>query len=309
MKKGFSLAELMVAILLASLISLSLFQLLNQTRKVVRRIVNVIEVDEPYVAFYTHIEKDVIGMFSPYSSIQAYAEKDKKEEQLKKAATGKTADQKPPENSPEKGSETIAIEPVMVFDAQKENVYWSFITTGGLHMLDAKGARVPSPFVRRVAYLLERDPQRPSLYRLMYRFSTEKLQGQELQGASFTPSYELLSGIKQVQYEFTLIEIVEKKAGPAGATQQALPVADKHPVTTAVLKEWKESDIWKKYKALIPAYVKISGVVTDATGSDHDFEFLIKVPAYAPYKPREESLSQRIERIASDIFGKNGKKS
>ncbi|MBA2306780.1 hypothetical protein H0W26_01445, partial [Candidatus Dependentiae bacterium] len=188
----------------------------------------------------------------------------------------------------------VPIRPVVVLDMGKDVGYWSFITTGGIQQLDAKGAIEPSPFVRRIAYVLEPDPQRPPLRRIMYRYSKDKLQANELQGAAFSPSYELLAGIKHIEFEFTLIEIVEKKEG---APPQAAP-------TTSVMKEWNEGEIWKKFKVLIPAYVKISGIVVDAVGREYPFELLMKVPAYARYTAKEETLAERLERIASDIFGK-----
>lgn len=301
--RGFSLIEIMLAILLASLLSLSLFQLLNQTRRVVRRIVNVIEVDEPLAAFYTQVEKDVTGMFSPQSSIEAYAQEDKKAEAAKKAPQNtKGPEQKTevPKEAPKEGPKEEAItpiRPVMVFDMSKDTGCWSFITTGGIVQLDAKGAVDPAAFVRRVAYVLERDPQRPHLRRLMYRYSKDKLQGAELQCAGCAVSYELLPGIKDIAFEFTLIEVIEKKPGVSSEAASTAP-------TTSVLKEWNEAEIWKKFKALIPAYVKMSGTVEDAVGKEYPFELFMKVPAYAPYKPKEETLAQRLERIASDIFGK-----
>lgn len=292
--RGFSLAEVMVALLLASLLSLSLFQLLNQTRKGVRRIINVIEVDEPLAAFYAQVEKDVTGMFSPQSSIEAYVAEDKKAEDAKKT-TQRTP--QPAQKPEEQKEELIPIRPVVVFDISKNAGSWSFITTGGIQQLDAKGAVESAAFIKRVAYVLERDPQRPSLSRLMYRYSTEELEGKKLQGADVTPSYEVLAGIKQLEFEFTLIEIVEKKEGTSVQEESKTP-------STSVLKEWNEAEIWKKFKVLIPAYVKITVTVVDAVGRDYPFELLIKVPSYAPYKPKEETLAQRLERIASDIFGK-----
>ena len=87
MKQGYTVVEVVLAIFLASLISLSLFQLLKQVRRGVKRIVNIIEVDTPLMSFYNQVEKDVTGMFAPFSSMQAYAQKDKaasKEKERKK---------------------------------------------------------------------------------------------------------------------------------------------------------------------------------------------------------------------------------
>lgn len=80
MKYGFSLIELIVAVFMAAMVTLSLFQLLSQTRKAVTRINSVIDADLPFMAFCTQLEKDTTGMFAPQSSIGAFAAQEKKPE-------------------------------------------------------------------------------------------------------------------------------------------------------------------------------------------------------------------------------------
>ncbi len=298
MRSGFTLIELVVALLISSLIALSLFQLLQQARKTVRRITNVIAVDEPSIAFYQQLEKDVTGMFAPSSSLEFFSEKEKAEKGPDKKG------QKPDEKEV-KASVKRPIENVFMLDAHKETPMWSFITTGALQVLDADGTVLVQPAVRRVLYMLEKDPQRPEVFRLMYRFSAEQLEVNALKAADFSPSYELISGLKNLEIELTLFEQEEKKADAApdkkAAGEQA---AKKPPPKPATIKEWNEEEIWTKYRTLIPAYVKLKGAIVDVTGLEYPFEYMFKVYAYRPYKPREKSLFEAIEEIAKSIFKK-----
>ncbi len=258
MKSGFSLIELVVAVFMAAMVSLSLFQLLSQTRKTVSRINSVIDADLPFMAFCTQLEKDVTGMFAPQSSIRAFAAQEKKPEKEE----GK--EEKPPaKKEPEKEK---AVENVFYLDTQKDQFFWSFITTGALQVLEADGTVQLLPSMYRVAYLLEKDPQRPEVSRLMYRFSAQKLEVNDMKAQDFYPSYEILTGIKQFELELTLFESVPQSE----EKEQRRP-------KPARIKEWNAQEIWQKYKSLIPAFVTCRGTIVDKGGREYPFESMLKV--------------------------------
>lgn len=310
MKKGFTVIEVVLALFLASLISLSLFQLLKQVRRGVKTMVNVIEVDTPLLGFYNQVEKDVTGMFAPFSSIEVYAQKDKavsKEKERKKIPFA-------PSKEETLGPSSKPIEHVFELDVTQESFFWSFITTGGIQVLDASGEVTPVPFVRRVAYLLEPDPERQGQFRLMYRFSGTQLEVFPFRDRNFKPSYELIAGIKRLTIELSLLEVADKEAPtkPAGVSKelQQKDSGEKKSVQTVVpshtitVKEWRSDEIWSKYKTLIPAYVKLSGVRADVTGVEYPFVIVNKVYAYSPYVEKEKSLFDALEDIAKSIWKK-----
>ncbi len=306
MRKGFTVIEVVLALFFASLISLSLFQLLNQVRRGVKRIVNVIEVDAPLMSFYNQVEKDVTGMFAPFSSIEVYSQKDK--------AASKEQDRKKVPFAPQKdeaGRTSKPIENVFELDVATQTFFWSFITTGGIQVLDASGNVTPVPFVRRVAYVLEQDPDRQGQFRLLYRFSGTQLELSAFKDSNFKPTYELISGIKSFNIELSLLEVAEKeakKSEPSKGKEQeddgkkaGQTVVASHTIT---VKEWRRDEIWSKYKTLIPAYVKVSGVRADLTGIEYPFVIVNKVYAYSPYVEKEKSLFEALEDIAKNIWKK-----
>ena len=288
MKQGFSLIELVIALFMAALISLSLFQLLSTTRRSVRRITSVIEHDIPFIAFYNQLEKDVMSMFAPRSSVAAYAAQEKGKEQPK------------------------AEKNIFAIEGKADSFFWSFITTGAFKVLDKDGSIVAAPSVRRVAYMMEKDPNRPELKRLIYRLSDNDISLESIKSPKFSRSYELIAGIKSFEIECTLIEIVEQKGEPGkkpdAQASQNKPGADKKAPSTTIIKEWNEDEIWKKYKSLIPAFVRIRGIVADITGIEYPFEFFFKVLAYNPYKEKDQkkeqdqNLFEKITKIAEGVF-------
>lgn len=300
MSKGFTVMEVVLAVFLASFVSLSLFQLLRVAGRGVRGINKTIEVDMPLSGFYDQVEKDVTGMFAPFSSIQKFAKKDFEAKKQKGFPFKQDEKEKPPEIK----LDMQPIENVFELDVKGDQFYWSFITTGGLQVLEADGSITPTPFVRRVAYVLEPDPQRPEVQRLMYRFSGAKLDA-PLKSSSFSPSYELISGIKTLAIELTLMQVEQKEAPKEdqeeGETKEAKPEA-KATTRTVSLKEWKVDEIWDKYKTLIPAYVKLSGIRVDIFGAEYPFEVVCEVYAYSPYVEKEKTLFEALEDIASKIW-------
>jgi hypothetical protein len=197
-------------------------------------------------------------------------------------------------------------------------VWWSFISTGALQTIDREGKLSIAPYVRRVAYILEKDPQNPDIMRLMYRYETEKTDLKTLQSATFMPSYELTGNIKSFSIEFIVFEVPpEKKPGKKGEAPPKEAPQPEVKKNSSTVKEWKEEDIWDKYKTLIPAYVHIRGSHVDqARRGEYPFEFIFKVIAYEQYKPKPkpeaESASpmDRLTKFAEQLpgmLGQNGK--
>lgn len=310
MKKGYTVIEVVLAMFLASLISMSLFQLLRQVQRGVKRMVNIMEVDAPLMTFYNQVEKDVTGMFAPFTSIEAFAKKDKaasKEKEKKKLPFA------PQKEEPKEVRSTRPIEHVFELDVSQGSFFWSFITTGGIQVLDANGDVTPVPFVRRVAYVLEPDREKVGQYRLMYRFSGTQLELSSLKDTNFKPSYELISGIKQLTIELSLLEIAEKEAasseplknkGNGKDTEEKKSIQTVVPSHTITVKEWRAEEMWSKYKTLIPAFIRLSGVRVDPLGAEYPFVIVNKVYAYSPYVEKEKSLFEALEDIAKNIWKK-----
>lgn len=290
MKSGFTLIELMLALLISSLMVISLYQMLSQTRRGVARITDIMDVDVPLIALYTQLEKDVTGMFAPQKALKPFIEKEMKKKQAQTKQEAQQRQQQTP-SIPATAQEKKAPEdPVLVIEQKGTDLFWSFITTGTLQTVDREGKLVPTPYVRRVAYMLEKDPNNPAALRLMYRYETDRTDLKPLRAPQFSPSYEIASGIKNFSVELTVYEAVEEKKANAEQEQKG---QEKKVPPSAALKEWKESEVWDKYKSLIPAYVMIKGSRVDSAGKiEYPFEFMFKVYAYNQYRPKPPASQQ-----------------
>jgi len=137
LKQGFSLIEIMVALLITSLMSISLYQLVRTSGNAVERIRTIIDVDQPLMIFYKQLERDMTGIFVP---------------QDKKTAGDS-----------------------FIITHKQGALYISCITTAGLQTVDSKGKIQPMPFIRRVSYELVKDTKDPDLYHVIYKQESESL--------------------------------------------------------------------------------------------------------------------------------------
>jgi prepilin-type N-terminal cleavage/methylation domain-containing protein len=249
-KNGFSLIEIIIALLIGTSLVVAIYQLYIQAQKAVVTINTVIDIDMPLLPLYNQLEKDLLGVFVP---------------RVINAPDNKKADEKKLEN-------------VFVSSTKKPAVSFNFLTTGGLQKVDNKGVLIIEPFVRRVFYSLEQDSKQPELFVLWYN-STENLDTTSL---SKPTSYEIAWGIKKFEISFKLYE---------PPTEQ-----DQEPEKKLVtISEFNPKEVVEKYKTNIPAFVEITGIITNAQQTrELPFTFLFEVPAYTyPEPPKKEKATLR----------------
>lgn len=297
---GFTLIEIVIVLMIISLISFSLYQMLNQASKTVARSNQIIDTDLPIIPLYNQLELDITGMFAPQATAIAYLEK------LKPEKKGSSDDKKEKSSSDDKGDKEDKgsldnkleenkenkkehIKDIFYVKANESgNITLSFITTTGIKRLDTDGSLKPSSFIYRVAYILQKDPQKPDTFEIIYKCDSESklLDVKNILDSKFEPTYRVMSGIKDLKIKFTLYEFkeVEKKDTDNKVNKTEQP--EKKEPTNITLSEWQEEENFKKYKALIPAYISFEGTFLEANNRkniEHKFNFEFKVPAYIAY--------------------------
>jgi len=65
MRNGFTLIELVIAIAISSLIGVLLFNVFDQSSRLLTRVDSIVAADINIVTFYDRFEKDVMGAFIP----------------------------------------------------------------------------------------------------------------------------------------------------------------------------------------------------------------------------------------------------
>lgn len=283
MKHGFTLMEIIIGVLIATIITLSLYQLFIQIFRGTVIISKVIEVDSPIIPLYNQLSKDISGMFVPFNTLRQF-EKKKEKGEIKKEEKKSKIDKQ------EVANQEIKLDSIFYLESKDaQNIILSFITTGGLQILESDGSLKPQPYVRRVAYILEKDPEYPETSRLIYRYQSSGLDLNKIKEQKFLPSYVLFQGIKNFKIELTFFELVKDKE----KTKEQEPVSK-----TISISKWNENEMFEKYGILIPAFVAIKGTYIDpGNKTEYDFSFDFYVPSYSlTFKDIEEEMAKEEKR-------------
>ena len=306
---GFTIVEIMIAIVIASLISFSLYKMVQQASGTVFRVTNIVDSDLPLIPFYNQLELDISGMFCPQTTALAYLQlfnKDKstvKEDKPLENKAGELPQQVVDQNEVKKEGDNAQIKDGQDDNKDKKeyikNVFYvkaedsgdlvfSFITTAGVKTLDTEGYLKPSSFIYRVAYILQKDPKIPETFRIIYKFDSDSqlLDLQKVLDPKFEPAYELISGIKDLKISFTVYEVKEVNQTDKNSKEDKDSQEQKESAQNIIISSWNEEENFKKYKALIPAYLYLSGTYLDTNSKnkiEHKFDFEFKIPAYSVY--------------------------
>lgn len=279
-KPGFTLIEILFVVLISSMLSVSLWQMFKQISRSVDYLSKIVEIDQPLIPFYNQLELDITGMFVAQSTSQAFLKKYPEKEE--------SSEQEKAQAKKEKAPEENYIKNLFYINAARDSITLSFITTNGIRNLDvnsteSKVSLKAEPLIKRVAYILEPDPKHPNVKRVMYK-SSDNLNLDNILRSDFNPTNQIFSNVKDFNVELSLFEPVTVKPGEEKKESQK---------RSTTIKEWSEEEVFKKYKALIPAYITIRGSYTDLRAKlEYPFEFKFKVEGYQEIKEEKKEKTQ-----------------
>ncbi len=296
-KLGFTLIEVVVALFLASFISVSVYQLFFQTQRSVRFVSDVIQADMPLPVFYNQLEKDITGIINqPF--IYKQASKSQLSNLLDLVEGAFNIASKEPTNKSE-------VEEVVVKDlfiASSEGAYsMSFVTTSGIQPLESGGSIKPEPRVKRVSYRLEPDPyaDNPAILRMMYRQSSD-LNADLMSSDNQASSYELITNIISVKARYGVYR-------PLSARED-----DKQEVSDIVwLENWDPQAVKQEYKTVIPAYIEYTIVFADPNNIEIEqlFTMNFSLPSYKiPQASQENNIDQSAEKSGQNTLKDSNEK-
>jgi len=229
MKKGFILIELLIATLIASMISILLLTALQQTNKFQSVIDNNIDIYTRAIIFHHQLEKDIMGAFVP---IQAH---------------------KQPIHSEKKQTKLPLDHIFYSVNRDKKLNILTFITTSPLEVYGVAKIGSSKPRVARVVYRLQSENEKKPSYILL------RQEGSKLSFALYeknnpkTPrSYQLIDGIKDLSITYTAVE-----------KQQEI---DKKQPLHKTVNEWdwpQKKQPNKKEKPPLPQFVTVNLVLWD----------------------------------------------
>lgn len=219
-QRAFTLIEVVVAMVIASMLGIILFQVLNQVSGSVRTVEGMTSSVFNVVGFYDRFERDVCCAFIPEMGdpervMQAIQKQVKKLDAL---AQQKGGGQKLPDPAgkppPPVTLKNVQVKKVFICENKGDNMaLFSFITCNPLQVYGQS-----KPRIARIIYTLVDDPRTPGTKKLLRQESPQL----GFDGAQQARTYVLLRNIKSLRLEFLAPapqvieeESAEKKTKPA----------------------------------------------------------------------------------------------
>lgn len=315
-KPGFSLIELLVASLIASILGTLLFTAFYQINRFVPVIDNRTTIIEKAALLNAQLEKDFAGIIVPnefYDRQPKTKEKAPVETDAKKADTQKKeADQKnkKQEETEEKDQKKKKPLEKIFYSVNKGGMLdqLSFLTTSSLQVYWGPKAGSAKPRIVRVLYKLKENPTTKDgkkSYSLT-RKESPKLEFDEIEKAL---EYVLVDNIKSLTMDYTAV-LIEPEKKPA--TNRGQKPAQKPEIEIKQLSEWKEKtqkeetekDQNQKQMPLVPQVISLDLSIWDKTKKrGTSFVFTYKVPGEFALKKSTEDLTGKMLGTLKEMFG------
>lgn len=208
MKSGFTLIELVVAITISSIIGILLFNVLNQSSRLLTRVDSIVTSDISIVTFYDRFEKDIMGAFIPVigdlnraKKVLEQHESEARSHEIKKQEAKEGESESKP-LSPVT-LKKIQVQKPFIYEKKDENLaLFSFITCNPLQVY-----KQIKPRIARVVYTLKSVPGEPKTYQLLRKESNQLGFDVDKEARNFV----LLRNIRSLKLKFLAVEPKKNK--------------------------------------------------------------------------------------------------
>jgi prepilin-type N-terminal cleavage/methylation domain-containing protein len=311
MRPGVTLLELVAALAIASIMSVMLYQGLNQSYKAVRTIDVLVDAHSELALFFDRFYKDISGAFVPVQAISAQ-EKGRKEIEEKGAQAGKPQESKiDAAKSSEAGKvegeekqkplkDIFVLEEMKISgEARASRSSFTFITANPLTIY---GEAIPR--IVRVLYVVEADKKKSGLWNLVRYESTELDNAvfKDKQSKGAIKGYAVLHNIEKFTIECSAFKEVKQEGKES--TQEKKTQDKKEPEKKELerFSKWNDQQRLKDKQNLIPSSVEIKGVIREFK-KEVDFNLVIPIFAYQNPPPAQEAATfeKRMEEIMEKI--------
>ncbi len=261
-KPGFTLIEMMVAIVITSILGGMLLTIFLQTQRSVNRINETIDVDFEDSIIYNQLEKDISGIFVPQLFVDDRSSESKKE---KPAQPG----QPPKQAQPPKPKRKLArVKDALVSANEGKSIKnLSFITNNPLQVYGES-----KPRMVRVEYYLEPDENNSKQLKL-YRRESNKIEMAEFKDAD-PRSYQIAAGVKQFSLEFYAAKQPKKKEKKKEDEKKKEGEEARKEVPELVpFAEWNDSTTKENkelYQELLPIFLRVDLELWESSNPDED---------------------------------------
>lgn len=303
-QSGFTFIELVIAILIASILSMTLYQSFEQIQRGVKTIGVTMDQNALMPVVYNQMERDISGIFVPQSVYDSYKKKFATEG--KKNKIDETQESKRLMNN------------VFLGENRSDSLHKiSFITTNRLPLYSST-----EPYCNRVIYTLK--PEVDGLFTLV-RQETSRLDisTKELKGVR---EFEMLKGVQSLKISYMIPEKFEfndakKNQGKAQALVEGIGEEQRK---YKELSSWSAESVKALYKNqnsygvyyMIPAFIKVEGRCVDSvTSRIYRFEWFFKVFGFSGFEEllrrlcrenKSKSVQQKEQRKSNVVVTNGG---
>jgi prepilin-type N-terminal cleavage/methylation domain-containing protein len=278
MKSGFALIEVLIAAVLASMLSAALFFAWGQVQQVVVKADNTMSIFDRFMLVQRQFEQDFMGICVPTSRPYMKPTEDEKKKEEAPAAA------KPDEKSEQKKEKPKRVESVFYAQNQGNNVeLLTFLTNNPMEVYWSDRAGKACPRIARVQYTLKKDESKTDkvLSYTLYRQEANTLDYDQFStdNEKAVRSYELIKGIKELKLTYwqevqVEQENKEKKEGEKEKTEIKKDV--KQVVNWDLEKEVPPKNTFIRP---IPIMIKVELSLWDLQKKkSRSFTFMIPVP-------------------------------
>ncbi len=216
MKPGFSLIELLVSTVIASMIIMGLLTTLYMTTRIQTQVDQSTKEIMRVSLIYRLLGRDSMGVFLPKSVAQETAgeEKDQK--------TEAQPQEKKEEAQDKKKKEDVTVKKVFYATGKNDNFeLLTFVTSSAIPIFVSPVSGTNKSRIARVVYRLEKDTQKPNSLKLTRQEGTDLNYESYQPGAQNAPRiYEVANDIKQMKISYFVHPIPKKKEGEKPAEQE-----------------------------------------------------------------------------------------
>lgn len=311
-KAGFSLIELLVATMIASILGTLLFSAFYQINKFVPAIDSRTSIIEKAALINAQLEKDFAGIIVPSEFYDRQPkEKPQAADSKKDDATKKESEAKKKQEESDSDQKTKKLLEKIFYSVNKSGMLdkLSFITTSSLQVYWGPKSGSAKPRMVRVMYSLKENPESKDgkkSYSLI-RKESPKLEFEEIEKSL---EYVLADNIKSLAMDYTAVMIEPEKKQTANQAQKPAQVA-KPELEIKQLDEWQEKiqqdeakDQNQKQMPLTPQVISMDISLWDAAKKrSFPFVFTYKVPGEFALKKGTEDYAEKMLGTLKEIFG------
>lgn len=323
---GFSLIELLVATLIASILMTLLFAAFYQINRFVPVVDSRTEIMEKAALVNAQLEKDFAGIIVPN---EFYDRQPKQKETLRQAQGDQDKEAKQKDDAAKKKAEADKDNQPKADEKKKrplEKIFYSvnkngmldklsFLTTSSLQVYWGPKSGSAKPRIVRVLYALKENKvtkDGKKSYSLI-RKESPKLEFDEIEKST---EYVLADNVKSLTMDYTAVLIEPEKKPSANQAQKPAPAPAKPEIEIKQLAEWKEKnqesetaqgekkDKNEKQMPLVPQVISMDISFWDAAKKrSFPFVFTYKVPGEFALRKVTEDLTEKMLGSLKEMFG------